>query len=909
MQPDPYHAVPEEKRNINGFRILPSGALVTDTPPFDRLFEEGTGNGLYALAVSNWETVPDPGAFFIKNMARQALTRMAHAAAERPDEVDTVLDHLLASATEKAFLAEQFPPVPGAEYATPDIIAGWFEDLRKAIAKEIRVRGITPAEWLNSLGAPWNQIGKVFFHLAENRDDATGSRPFAFMATFAHQSAADNQVRHLPLATALKLHEGNYTALLALLQPLKEAARESPLLKRLLDNGKIYTPMAWSAPEARDFLQDTPVYERAGIIVRMVNLWKKTPPKLQVKVTADASGSETTVHSSGLSVRRLLKFSVSATLGGKDLTPEELGELLSNGDGLIRFKGEWVCVDARKVRDLMDRWTQAARMMSSLGIPLVQGLRMLVNGPSGQLVQIPEPDEDCVMEPGQNLRQTLDILAGKVPVSIPELPSRLDALMRPYQKEGFSFLYRITERGFGACLADDMGLGKTLQAIAWLDALRRKGRLEGLPALIVAPASLLSNWKEEAQRFAPELILRIMHPSSPDPWQPENTLRRKDCHAVITTYGMAARTSALADLHFPAIILDEAQAIKNAGSARSRAIRSLHGERRIALSGTPVENNLNELWSLMEFLNPGLLGSRKSFESFTRSLERGYAPLRRLVRPFILRRMKTDPALVPDLPDKMEIPAYCSLTPEQAALYLVHEEKDALFAAERFNALGVFGVHGADAAFALYDFDEYGGGFGRNRGLKYAQIAPRHGLEAVRDRREPVLKTLLPSGGHRRIRAAVERLVQRNDFVGVDVLHPLHVAAGQLDLRFVGFRAGVAEERLSKMAQGQQFLGQFKLFFLIEKVAHMDELAGLFLDDLSDFLVAVAEAGYRDPGQQVDVFLAVEVGDSGTFAAGDADRVTTVRPAEKGFFAGLDRIERGSGHDGISCPAAAGMLI
>lgn len=110
MQPDPYHAVPEEKRNINGFRILPSGALVTDTPPFDRLFEEGTGNGLYALAVSNWETVPDPGAFFIKNMARQALTRMAHAVAERPDEVDTVLDHLLASATEKPFWRSNFPP-------------------------------------------------------------------------------------------------------------------------------------------------------------------------------------------------------------------------------------------------------------------------------------------------------------------------------------------------------------------------------------------------------------------------------------------------------------------------------------------------------------------------------------------------------------------------------------------------------------------------------------------------------------------------------------------------------------------------------------------------------------------------------------------------------------------------------
>lgn len=669
MQPAPHSTAPEEERNFSGFRILPSGTPVTDIPPFDHLFEEGTGNGLYALAVSNWETAPDPGAFFIKNMARQALTRMAHAAAERPDEVDTVLDHLPAATAEKALLAEQFPPVPGAEYVTPGVIDEWLQDLRKLVKKEITVRGITPAAWLNGLGVPWNQIGKVFFHLAENRDDATGSRPFAFMATFAHQSAADNQVRHLPLSTALKLHEGNHTALLAVLQPLKEAARESPLLQRLLDNGKIYAPLAWSAAEARDFLQDTPAYERAGIMVRMVNLWKKSPPKLQVKVTADTSGGEKTAHSSGLSVHSLLRFSVSATLGGRDLAPEELEELLNNGDGLIRFKGEWVRVDAQKVRDLMERWNKAARMMSSLGIPLVQGLRLLVNGPSGQLAQLPEPDEDCVMEPGRNLQEAMDILAGEAPASVPELPPHLNAGMRPYQKKGFSFLYRVTEHGFGACLADDMGLGKTLQAIAWLDALRREGRLNGLPALIVVPASLLSNWKEEAERFAPELVLRIMHPSVPDSWQPEETPLRKNCHAVITTYGMAARTPALAELYFPAIILDEAQAIKNAGSARSRAIRSLHGERRAALSGTPVENNLNELWSLMEFLNPGLLGSKKSFEAFTRSLERDYAPLRRLVRPFILRRMKTDPALVPDLPDKTEIPAYCPLTPEQAALY------------------------------------------------------------------------------------------------------------------------------------------------------------------------------------------------------------------------------------------------
>lgn len=667
MQPDYRHATPERGGDMNDLRILPSGAPMMGSPPFDRLFEAGAGQGLYALATSNWEIPLGEGAFFLKTIGRQALTRMAHAAAERPDEVGSVLDHLLPTIAERVSLAEQFPPVPGGEYITPSAIAGWLEDLRRLISKETETRGLTPAAWLNALGAPWDQIGKVFFHLAENRDDSTGSRPFAFMATFAHQSAADNQIRHLPLSTALKLHEGNHTALLAVLQPLKEAARESRLLQHLLESGKIYSPLAWSASEARDFLQDSPACERAGIMVRMVNLWKKAPPKLQVKVTADTADGEKKAHSSGLSIHSLLRFSVSATLGGRDLAPEELEELLGNGDGLIRFKGEWVRVDAQKVKDLMERWNKAARMMSSLGIPLVQGLRLLVNGPADRLAELPEPDEDCLMEPGSGLRSILDVLTGESPVSVPELAPHLHKLLRPYQKEGFAFLYRITTRGFGACLADDMGLGKTLQSIAWLDALRQEGRLNAIPALIVAPASLLANWKEEAERFAPELVLRIMHPSAADSWQPSQP--EGSCHAVITTYGMVVRTPSLADLHFPAIILDEAQAIKNAGSARSRAVRALHGERRIALSGTPVENSLNEIWSLMEFLNPGLLGNKKSFEAFTRSLERGYAPLRRLIRPFILRRMKTDPALVPDLPDKTEIPAYCLLTPEQAALY------------------------------------------------------------------------------------------------------------------------------------------------------------------------------------------------------------------------------------------------
>lgn len=655
----------EENREVV---ILPSGRPVMAAAPFDRLFEQGADHGLFALATAGWDAPLGPAAFFLRRMARDALTRLAHAAVERPDDMGSVLDSLIPPAGEQTALAEQFPPVPGGEYITPAVIAGWLSDLRTLLKCEMTARNILPTAWLHGLGAPWNQIGKVFFHLAENRDDATGNRPFAFMATFAHQSAADNQIRHLPLSTALNLYADNHAALLAVLQPLREAAKTAPFLNGLVESGRIYSPLAWSASEARDFLQESAACEQAGIMVRMVNLWKQAPPALQVTVTADTEERGRTARSAGLSVHSLLRFSVSATLGGRNLTPEEVEELLRNGDGLIRFKGEWVRVDAQKVQDLMHRWNKAAQMMNALGIPLVQGLRLLVNGPAARLPGLPEPDADCRITPGRGVQQALHLLDGTEPVPVPELPPHLLHVMRPYQREGAAFLYRATERGFGVCLADDMGLGKTLQTIAWLDMLRREGKLNGTPALIVAPASLLDNWQEEAARFAPELHMRLMHPSSTDSWQPGKG-GEPTCHAVVTTYGMAVRTPELADLYFPSIVLDEAQAVKNASSAKSKAIRALHGDRRAALSGTPVENSLKELWSLMDFLNPGLLGDQKGFETFTRSLDQDYAPLRRLIRPFILRRMKTDPAIAPELPDKTEIPAYCRLTPEQAALY------------------------------------------------------------------------------------------------------------------------------------------------------------------------------------------------------------------------------------------------
>lgn len=675
-----------ESTDIHGgdgeFYISPSGRIHWNQPPFDRCFEAGQGSGLFAVATAEWPVGAGSVAFFIRSLVREALTRFAHSCAENPSDDERALQSLLPSSSRVVHSVEALPPVKGGEYVTGQVVRQWHDMLMEHIRGELEKRKVSASQWVQGLGEPWNRIGRVFFHLAENRDDLTGSRPFAFLATFAHKSTTGGELSHLPLGRAVQLYHDDHRALLALLQPLKEAAVESPLLKEVLDNGDIYAPMAWDAQKARDFLHDVPVFEKAGIIVRMVNLWKKQPQKLQLAVAADRK-EEDGREGRSFSVHSMLSFSVSAVLGGRRLSPDELEALLASDGGLLRFNGEWVDVDAGKIRQLLERWRQAVGMMNRLGIPLIQGLRLLVGGSSARLQGLPPDDPDCRMEMGERLSEAMKTFEGAGSGSALTLRGTLDGVLRPYQRDGVSFLHRMTEAGFGACLADDMGLGKTLQCLAWLSLLHTRGEFDSLPAVIVVPASLLENWREEIEKFAPELNPVVLHPATMagSDWRhlaksPEEWLRRYD--VAITTYGMTTRLSWLKELEFPALVLDEAQAVKNNASQRTRAVRGLVSPRKVALSGTPVENSLSELWSLMDILNPGLLGSRDEFDSFTKGMGTDYSPLRKLVHPFILRRMKTDPALIPDLPDKSEMASYCSLTPWQAALY--KSQVDALHA-------------------------------------------------------------------------------------------------------------------------------------------------------------------------------------------------------------------------------------
>lgn len=641
--------------------VVPEGAA----PRMARAFERGVGFGLLDLVKFELPSSAAPVLHWLKEKARLVLVRSLRVRGGGDFRLSAP------DGAEAARWLVEMPPCRGSGHVSAGSLLQWFEALEVALVQRAAQAGVTPEVWLAGLGDGWEQVGRLCFHLAENGHDADGRRPFAFLATLVHQVSKDHQAKHVPLAMALKLYEEDREALLALLRPLRGAAEVSAFLRDLVDSQEVYRPLMWTARQAYDFLQSVSLLEQAGVDVRMVNLWKSLPPKVEVEVRVEGEAADNRAPS--LNIHSLLKFSPAAVLGARHLSEEELAELLSGDDGLVRFRGEWVRVDREKVKQILEQWRNASRMASVSGVPLVTGLRLLLGGRSKAFPWLPEPDEDVRLEPGDVLERALEALGRGGCDAVP-LPSFLNGVLRAYQKDGVRFLSGVTEAGFGACLADDMGLGKTLQVIAWLASLRLRGILDGMASLIVAPASLLGNWQDELRRFAPELDVSILHPDYLN--EKDRVLLRENPawllrrgHVALTTYGMVARLEELGKVEIPAVVLDEAQAVKNADSRRALAVRRLNAVRRVALTGTPVENSMQELWSLFDFLTPGLLGSFREFVAMLRESGARYESVRRLVRPFMLRRLKSDAGIAPELPPKTETPCFCLLTPEQVRLY------------------------------------------------------------------------------------------------------------------------------------------------------------------------------------------------------------------------------------------------
>jgi non-specific serine/threonine protein kinase len=695
LEPAPVRAVPE-------LVLSPSGRLYLDPPDIPggspqvrrlcRLWGEDPALGLLELAGEKWGAGPSAVLDFWRDFARDYLTVLCHTPGLETDPAARIHEP---DAEYWRVLAERVPPMKGLEYLSPEVLIRLWEALDRRTRREAAAHPEGLAGWLTDLDPNWRLVGRVTFHLAENKRNP--DRPFAFMATYTGRLSDRSRPQYIPLGRALQEYAGrkNKNALLRLLSPVQAAAEKSPLIHRMTESGEIYRPQAWTPREAHGFLKEIPLFEASGVIVRVPDWWKGgRPARPRVDVII---GEKKGVV---LGLDSLLDFSIQASIDGEALTEEEWRTLVASSAGLVSLRGKWVEVDPGRLSELMAHWKRVERDAGGDGLTFLKAMRLLAGaeGPERAEASAPDTPEWFGVRAGRNLAALLDALRSPERLKASDPGVELRAVLRPYQREGIGWLYFLTKIGLGACLADDMGLGKTIQLLGLLVLLRREAPAKAPPALLIVPASLIANWRAEIERFVPDLKVLYAHASETPASEWEARLdgrNRARLDLVITTYGVLQRTELLRKRPWSLAALDEAQAIKNPATRQARAVKEIQAPRRVVLTGTPVENRLSDLWSIFDFLNPGLLGSARAFGNYAKGLSSvgpdGYRPLRTLVRPYILRRLKTDKKVIADLPEKTEVRAFCPLTPVQAALYrdTVRELADRLERSDGIERRGI----------------------------------------------------------------------------------------------------------------------------------------------------------------------------------------------------------------------------
>ena len=436
-----------------------------------------------------------------------------------------------------------------------------------------------------------------------------------------------------------------------------------------------------TAAEAHVFLSTSgPLLSAAGFDVRLPAWWPRDATHA-LSLEADvAPRNEPAEQPESLAEQRVdIRWTVK--LNGEPVTAEELESLLRPQSPLVFFRGRWIQVDVRQIQSAL----RVEKRKSDQSRPALEVVRLALGTGAGQYGL----DVSAVRGSGW-LDPFLKRLSGEQTYEALSAPASFCGELRPYQLRGYSWLVFLRQWGFGACLADDMGLGKTIQALAFL--LHEKERGLRRPVLLVGPMSVLGNWVREAHRFAPGLTCLLHH--GPQRWHGDSFAREAQAaDLVVTSYQLLYRDYvSLRKVSWAGILLDEAQNNKNPDTRQAQAARALQAEYRLALTGTPMENHVGDIWSIMDFLNPGMLGKREAFrDAFYRPIQSGTDPgarsrLRRVTAPFILRRLKTDKQIIADLPQKVEGKVFCPLTVEQARLY---EEELESFQHELGQAEGI----------------------------------------------------------------------------------------------------------------------------------------------------------------------------------------------------------------------------
>ncbi|GAA4369947.1 DEAD/DEAH box helicase [Actinomadura verrucosospora] len=509
---------------------------------------------------------------------------------------------------------------------------------------------------------------RVCFRLAEPgaeefEEDAEPRDGDSWRVEFALQGTDDPSL-YVPAAL---VWDGEATSIPqaeeTLLAGLGRALRLFPDLAPALDGPAPRELLLDTAGAFRFLRQAAPMLAAAGFGVLLPQWAGKA--KLGMRLTTrpeDPEASAGSAAPSGFDLKSMVDFRWDLAIGDESIDEAELEELARLKTPLVRLRGQWVELDEHQLEAALDflRHPRRGRMTAA------EAIRAIVHA-----------GDDALPLTGVDAAGPLgDLLSGEADRRLAPMrtPEDLDAELRPYQERGLAWLTFMNELGLGALLADDMGLGKTISVLSLLVHERKDGATTA-PTLAILPMSLVGNWQREAARFTPKLRVYVHHGTGRHRGE-ELAEAVAGADLVLTTYGTAARDAEmLAPIAWERVICDEAQALKNSGTRQARAVRSIPARSRIALTGTPVENHLTELWSIMEFANPGLLGPRSAFRRrFAIPIERegdeqAALALRRATQPFILRRLKTDRSIISDLPEKQEIKVYCNLTTEQASLY------------------------------------------------------------------------------------------------------------------------------------------------------------------------------------------------------------------------------------------------
>lgn len=484
----------------------------------------------------------------------------------------------------------------------------------------------------------------VAFSIEENRDDT--KYPFRMLITCRYEN------RELPLREVAALLGGDKATIELLSGAVRQIAQSSELIKKIYNDGMVLDSYTFDEDEMYTFLKEMELYSRYGITCRVPNRWKKHRSSLSVNMSLGK-------RPASLGTDTILSFDINLAIDGEALTPEEIDALLANDETLFMFRGKWVELKRSEMRSCLAAYESLRERADS--IPLAEAMRAFLSPEE----ILPDDDEydipSVTFDSGEWMNRLSDFDDSSL-FDVTEPSDCFTAKLRPYQADGVRWLNLMRRMGLGACLSDDMGLGKTLQAIAVLEQMRHSAACR---SLIVIPASLLQNWQDEIHRFAPHLKYRVLHSNFGNMQIKDD----EDTDVFITTYAMLSRLPQLKKQLWDCVILDEAQAIKNPHTMQSRAAKSLSSKFRIAMTGTPIENSITDLWSIFDFLNPLLFHNSLELLASMADGDALSEKLKSFVRPFILRRLKTDKSIISDLPEKIEMKSYCTLTQRQAVLY------------------------------------------------------------------------------------------------------------------------------------------------------------------------------------------------------------------------------------------------